>query len=249
MAKPLIYGTFFEHLDELRKRLILCLSAYGVALIVPLAYSDRLLDFLALPLVRDVPTMYFFSPADAFIVKIKVSLLAALVLSAPVILGQFWLFVSPALYGNEKRAVLPLIFVTSGLFMFGAWFSFYEVLPAALHFLIGMQTEFMKPIVSVSEYLSFLTSMVVAFGFAFNLPVFVLALVGSEVVSAKTLNKFQRFAILIIFIAAAVLTPGPDVASQLLLAFPLLFLFELSVLGAVILEKLRVKKDKKALVT
>ena len=137
MAKPLIYGTFFEHLDELRKRLIIGLSAYAVALIVPLAVSDKLLDFLALPLVRDVPTMYFFSPADAFIVKIKVSLLTALVLSAPVILGQIWLFISPALYGNEKRAVLPLIFVTSGLFMFGAWFSFYKVLPLALHFLIS----------------------------------------------------------------------------------------------------------------
>jgi sec-independent protein translocase protein TatC len=246
MAKPLIYGTFFEHLDELRKSLIISLAAFFIALLVPLFFSDRLLDFLVSPLAREVPTTYFFSPADAFIVKIKVSILAAMVLSAPVVLGQLWSFISPALYGNEKKAVLPLIFVTTGLFLFGAWFSFKQVIPVGLHFLIGMQTDFMKPMVSVSEYLSFLTSLVVAFGVAFNLPVFILALVGSGVVSAKMLHEFQRYAILLIFIAAAVLTPGPDIASQLLLAVPLLVLFELSVLGAIILEKARVKKSQKA---
>ena len=239
------HGTFIEHLEELRKRLIVSLAAFFIALIAPFLFADRLLDFLAGPLVREVPVVYFFSPADAFIVKIKVSLLTALVLSAPVVFGQLWLFVSPALYGHEKKAVVPLVVLTSALFIFGAVFSFYTVIPMALHFLIGMQTPFMKPLVSVSEYLSFLTSMVLAFGVAFNLPVFVLALVGSGVVSSKTLNKFQRFVILFIFIAAAVLTPGPDIASQLLLAVPLLILFELSVGCAVILERMRAGKKVK----
>jgi sec-independent protein translocase protein TatC len=133
------------------------------------------------------------------------------------------------------------------LFILGAAFSFYGVIPVTLHFLIGMQSEFMRPMVSVSEYLSFLTSMVFAFGVAFNLPVFILALVGSGLVSAKMLNQFQRWAILIIFILAAVLTPGPDIASQLMLAVPLLILFELSIAGAVVLERMRRKNSAKAL--
>ena len=239
--------TFFEHLDELRQRLIVSLAAFFICVLPPLAYSDRLLDWLAAPLVREVPAAYFFSPADAFIVKIKVSLLAAMVFSSPVILGQLWLFISPALYGSEKRILLPLIVMTTSLFVLGALFSFYAMMPVTLHFLIGMQSEFMKPLVSVSEYISFLTSMVFAFGVAFNLPVFVLALVGSGLVNAKMLNKFQRFAIVIIFILAAVLTPGPDVASQLLLAVPLLILFEISIVCAVILEKIKGRKKLKAL--
>jgi sec-independent protein translocase protein TatC len=241
---PVTQGTFFEHLDELRQRLIVALSAFFLAAVVPFIYSDRLLDTLIGPLLADVPHAYFFSPADAFVVKIKVSLLAAAVLSAPVMLGQLWLFISPALYGNEKKAVVPLIAITTGLFSLGCAFAFFQVVPVTLHFLLGMQTEALRPMVSISEYLSFLTSMVVAFGIAFNLPVFVLALVGSGLVSARQLNDFQRYAVLLIFIAAAVLTPGPDVASQLLLAVPMLVLFELSVLGAVLLEKMRARSAR-----
>ena len=239
-------GTFFEHLEELRRRLAVSLAALLAAFVVPFVYSDRLLDFLSSPLTGVLPNVYFFSPADAFVVKVKVSLLAACVLACPVVLGQIWLFISPALYPNEKKAVLPLVVLTSVLFLCGGAFSFYKVVPMALQFLIGMQTSFMKPMVSVSEYLSFLTSMVLAFGIAFNLPVFVLALVGSGAVSAKMLVNFQRYAIVLIFIAAAVLTPGPDVASQILLALPLLALFEFSVVAAVILERLKIRKTEAA---
>ncbi len=241
------YGTFFEHLDELRQRLIISLAAFFVCILPPMVYSDHLLNWLVTPLVREVPSVYFFSPADAFIVKIKVSLLAAVVFSSPVILGQLWLFVLPALYSNEKKVLFPLIVISTFLFILGAIFSFFGVIPLTLHFLIGMQSEFMKPLVSASEYISFLTSMVFAFGVAFNLPVFILVLVGSGLVNAKILNKFQRWAIVSIFILAAVLTPGPDVASQLLLAIPLFILFEISVVGAVILEKIKGRKSQKVL--
>ena len=246
MAKQ-FYGTFFEHLDELRQRLIVCLSAFFLCLVPAWVYADRLLSWLMVPLVREIPSAYFFSPADAFVVKIKVALLAGVLLSSPVVMGQLWLFVTPALYGNEKKALLPLIILTTALFVLGAVFSFYGVIPVTLHFLIGMQNEFMRPMVSVSEYLSFLTSMVFAFGVAFNLPVFILALVASGIVSAKMLNQFQRWAVLVIIILAAALTPGPDIASQLMLAVPLLILFEASVLGAVVLEKMRRKKAAKVL--
>jgi sec-independent protein translocase protein TatC len=240
------YGTFFEHWDELRWRLVVSLGAFFICALPPIFYSDRLLGWLVAPLVREVPSVYFFSPADAFVVKIKVSLLAAAVLSSPMILGQLWIFVSPALYGNEKKAARPLILISSVLFVLGALFSFYVILPVTLHFLIGMQSEYMKPLVSVSEYISFLTSMILAFGVSFNLPVFILVPVAAGLVSAKMLNKLQRWAIVSIFILAAVLTPSPDVASQLLLAIPLLILFEISVLGAVIYEKIKCQKRTKA---
>lgn len=238
-------GTFLEHLDEMRRRLIISLAAFFLAAVPPFLFADRLLDILISPLTGVVPSVYFFSPADAFVVKIKVVFLCAAVIASPVILGQIWSFISPGLYGNEKKAVLPLILLTSGLFVSGALFCFTQVVPLALHFLIGMQTSTMQPLVSISEYLSFVTSMALGFGVAFDLPVFVLALVGSGIVSSRTLNKFQRVAVLLIFIVAAVLTPGPDVASQFLLAVPLLVLFEVSVLCAVLLEKFRAKKSSK----
>lgn len=238
-------GTFFEHLDELRQRLVVSLVVFFFCLASTFAYVGNLLDWLMSPLLREIPSAYFFSPSDAFVVKIKVALLGAAVLSSPVILAQLWFFIAPALYGKEKKVVFPLIILTASLFILGAFFSFYGVLPATLHFLIGMQSQFMKPMVSVSEYLSFLTCMVFAFGVAFNLPVFILALVGSGLVSAEMLNQFQRPAIVIIFILAAVLTPGPDVASQLMLAIPLIILFELSVVGALVLERMKRKKPVK----
>ena len=121
----------------------------------------------------------------------------------------------------------------------GAIFSFVAVLPMTLNFLIGQQTDYLRPLVSMNEYFSFLTGMMLAFGFAFNLPVFIVAFVASGFVSVKTLNQYQRHIIVFIFIAAAVLTPGPDIASQLMLAVPLLVLFELSVAAGWFVENMR----------
>ncbi len=236
-----IEGTFFEHLDELRRRLwsvvIVFLASAGGALF----YADKLLEFAVAPVRSETTALYFFTPSDAFTVKIKLALLAGLLISSPVILGQFWLFISPAMHKNEKKAVLPLVILTSLLFLAGAAFSFWKVVPVTLHFLLSMQTEWMRPMLSVSEYLSFLTMMVVAFGLAFNFPVFILIPVIAGILNAKMLNQFHRQVVVLIFIAAAILTPGPDIASQLMLAVPLIVLFELSLLGAVIIERLRKK--------
>lgn len=234
--------SFLEHLDEMRRRLIVALAAFSACALASFFYSDKILDLLAYPIREHLPAVYFFAPTDAFVVKIKVALLSGLIISSPVLLTQLWLFVSPALYPKEQKAVFPLIFLTTLLFAGGALFSFYQVAPVTLQFLVGMQTEYMKPMVSMSEYISFLTMMVVAFGFAFNLPVFVLAIVSSGLVGTRTINKFQRHVIVLIFIASAVLTPGPDIASQLMLAIPLLILFELSIAAAMVLELLRGKK-------
>jgi sec-independent protein translocase protein TatC len=234
--------TFFDHLDELRKRLILSLAAVGGAAVAGYLASDRILEALIIPLRSASEPLYFFSPADAFLVKLKIALLAGLVLASPVVASQIWLFVSPALYKNERRAVAPLIAVTSVLFLAGAAFSYFVVMPLALDFFLGMQTESLRPMLSVTEYVGFLSMMTLAFGIAFNLPVFVIALVLTGLWDAKGLVRFQKQAIVMIFILAAVLTPGPDIASQCLLAVPLVVLFEMSVLAAKLVELSRKSK-------
>ncbi|MGH7197773.1 MAG: twin-arginine translocase subunit TatC [Candidatus Omnitrophota bacterium] len=236
--------TFFEHLDELRKRLILSLGAVGLGAAAGYLCADKILEILTGPLRDQNEPLYFFSPADAFIVKLKIALLAGLVLASPIVISQVWLFVAPALHKNEKRAVAPLAALTSVLFLAGAAFSFFTVMPLALNFFIGMKTAFLRPMISVTEYVGFLTMMTLAFGIAFNLPVFVMAFVLTGLWDAKGLGRYQKHAIVLIFILAAVLTPGPDIASQCLLAAPLVLLFELSVAGAFAVEFLK-KKNKR----
>ena len=218
---------------------MLSLLAVGAASLGSFYYSDKILKILAEPITRVVPQVYFFSPADAFVVKIKVSLLAGLLFASPVVCGEFWGFVSPALYPSEKKWIPLLALVTSGFFLLGVLFAFYEVIPAALGFFLNQQTDFLKPMVSLSEYVSFLSGMLLAFGAAFNLPVVLVGAVLAGVLSVKTLNAFHKHAIVLIFVAAAILTPTPDVASQLILAIPLLCLFELSIGAAWAVEFLK----------
>ena len=238
--------TFIGHLDEFRWRLIVCLTTVAVFSVICYFYSDPLLRFITSPIRLRVPEIYFFSPAEAFVVKVKTALLGGFLAASPVILTQLWLFVSPGLYGNEKKAVFPLVFITSFLFLTGSAFCFFKVMPAALDFLLSMQTDFYKPMVSMTEYVSFLSGMLFAFGVAFNLPVFVLAAVASGALSVKTLNTYQRHVIVLLFIVSAVLTPSPDIASQFMLAVPLVLLFEISVGVAVLVEAARQRKRKLA---
>ena len=231
--------TLFEHLEELRSRIIICLAAVFAATAASYFYSEKLLEILLRPVASEIDKVYFFSPADAFLVRIKVSFLAGILVSSPVVLSQLWFFVSPALRVRERRIVIPLCFLTSALFLSGAFFCFYFVLPLALKFLVGMQTQVLRPMISIDSYVSFLSGMLLAFGVAFNVPVLILVLVFAGVLSSAFLNRYQRHAILLIFIAAAVLTPGPDIASQISLAVPLLLLFEMSVVGAKVVEFLK----------
>ena len=242
--QKVVIGTYLEHLDELRRRLWAAVATLLAASAFSLVYADQLLKIVLGPAQAQVPALYFFTPADAFVVKVKLALLSGLLVSSPVILGQFWLFISPAMHAREKKAVIPFVLFTSTLFFTGAAFAFFKVLPMTLEFLIGMQTESLRPMLSVSEYLSFVSLLVVSFGAAFNLPAFILILVLTGVVNVQMLNQFQRQVIVLIFIAAAVLTPGPDIASQLMLAVPLLALYETSVLLAVCAQALRRKKEK-----
>ncbi len=241
--------TFFEHLEELRRRLLISLTAVTLAGTGGYLASDRILALLTEPLRRYADGLYFFSPQGAFLVKLKVALLVGIIGASPVVLHQLWAFLAPGLHGHEKRAALPLAAVTSFLFVTGAVFAQFVVMPAAMRFLVGLESDSLRPMISVEEYVSFLSCMLVAFGVAFNLPVVVLSLVLAGFTDATGLNRFQKQAVVLIFVGAAVLTPGPDVASQLLLALPLLALFELSVLAAVIVGAARRRRGAAAAVS
>lgn len=237
--------TIFQHLDELRKRLIISLLSVSVGAVACYFFSDGLIHFFLRPLGAQAGPLYFFSPSEAFLLKVKVSIFAGFVAAFPVVASQIWLFISPALYPNEKKALIPLVALTSFLFLAGSAFCFWVVLPPALQFLIGMQSDVLRPMISTGEYISFLSGMVLAFGIAFNLPVFIMAAVSFGFVKRGQLVKYRRHAIVIIFIAAAAMTPGPDIASQLFLAVPLVVLYELSVAGAAFVEALRKKRTSK----
>lgn len=235
MAQP-VYLTFFEHLEELRKRLIISLTLVGLGTVVGFFYSDAILKFLLAPIESKINQVYFFSPTEAFVVKCKVSFLFGVIVTSPAVISQLWLFLSPALHKKEKRALIPLVVVTSFLFLSGVFFCFYLAMPYALQFLIGLQTDFLKPLLSVKNYIDLLFGMLFAFGFCFTLPVFVMGLAFGGVLTFKTLNQYQRHVIVAIFVLAAVLTPTPDFIGQIILAIPLLLLFEMSVLGCLGIE-------------
>lgn len=228
--------NFFEHLEELRKRILIGLGALLAGTLLGYLGSDRVLEFLLSPILGQIGEAYFFSPAEGLLVKLKVAFFVGTLLSSPVLFWQFWLFVSPAFYQKEKWAFLFLVSVTVALFVSGALFSFYVVLPPALRFFVGMRTPYLKPMISVTEYISFLSGMSLAFGVAFNLPVVLLGLTRAGILNGAMLRQYRRHAVVLIFIVAAILTPGPDIASQLMLAAPLFVLFEASVLLTKVFE-------------
>lgn len=237
-----VYLTFFEHLEELRKRLVISLALIGLGAAAGFFCSDAVLKFLLTPIESKIDQVYFFSPAEAFIVKFKVAFLFGVIVASPGVISQLWLFLSPALHAREKRALIPLVVVTSFLFLSGVFFCFYLAMPYALQFLVGMQTDFLKPLLSIKNYIDLLFGMLIAFGFCFTLPIFVAVLAFWGVLNSKTLNQYQRHVIVGIFIIAAVVTPTPDFTGQILLVVPLLLLFEMSVLGCRTIEWFKRKR-------
>ena len=205
-------------------------------------FSDELLRLALEPAIRHAGEVYFFAPHEAFTLKVKAALLAGLFAASPIVVTQTWLFLKPALRAEERKWIIPIILATSALALTGALFAFFVVVPAAFGFLISMQTGFLKPMVSAGEYFAFLTGLLAAFAVAFNLPVFVSALSFVGVVRASALRRSRRQAVVLIFVAAAVLTPGPDIVSQLCLAVPLIALFEASVAAARFIEWSKRKK-------
>jgi sec-independent protein translocase protein TatC len=222
-----------EHLEELRWRMIRALIAVAIGFAVSYMFADHLFALLTRPLLeyKEGPVELIGTGLpEAFFTKLKVAFIAGLFLATPVIFYQAWQFVVPGLYESERKFARPFVFFATLFFLLGASFCYEFVFPVAYAFFVEQyRTIGVQPSIRIAEYLSFSSRLLLAFGVTFELPVatFFLARVG--VVTHKTMLHYLRYAILVIFIVAAVLTPGPDVASQLLLACPLLMLYGISI--------------------
>jgi len=227
------------HLQELRSRLIASFIAIGIGFIVCYTFSQTLFDILAKPLFKLLPqggSLIFTSVAEAFFTYMKVAFIGGLILASPFVLYQIWAFVAPGLYRHEKRYVLPLLFGGSFFFLLGILFGYFIALPVGFKFLLGYAADLIKPMPSMKEYLSFSVKFLLAFGLVFEFPVVLVMLARIGIIDAKMMARQRKYAILLIFIFAALITP-PDLISQLIMAFPLIGLYELSILLAKIFGK------------
>ena len=231
--------SFLEHLEELRKRVIRCLFFIIVFSIVAYFFSEKIINFVSKP----IPHLYFMSPTEAFAIRIKLSLIVGLIVSVPVIFYQAWQFVVPGLLEKEVKLVIPVVISSTVFFLTGAVFCFFLVLPVGMKFLLGFGTEKLSPLIKVTDYINFISYMTLAFGAVFELPVLSYFLAKIGVISAPTLRKGRRYAIVIILIVAAALTPGPDIFSQLMLAGPLYILYEISIIVVMITRKKKSRDD------
>lgn len=230
---------FTSHLEELRSRLIICLVAVVIGFAISYFFSEKLFELLVKPLQNELPPdslLIFTGLPEAFFAYLKLSFFAGIFLGAPVILWQIWGFVAPGLYDHEKKYIFPFVTFSTILFFAGIAFCYYIVFPFAFKFFMGYSSDIIKPLPSIKEYLSFSFKLLLAFGIIFELPIFILFLAKLGVVNDRMLRSQRKFAILGIFIVAAILTP-PDVVSQTLMAIPLMALYEISIFVAKLFGK------------
>jgi sec-independent protein translocase protein TatC len=245
------------HLEDLRKRIIISVAAVLAAFVVAFNYSEEIFGILMFPLrnsldfsiselyVRFVPVdklkttkLVFLAPTEAFWMNMKVALVAALVFSLPVIFLQLWKFISPGLQPTEKKYVIPFVIVSTGLFMVGASFCFIIVLPFALSFLLNYKIgDFLMPMLSVGQYVDFCLKFILAFGAIFELPIVLIFLTKIGLVTPETLKRNRRLAIVLAFVAGAILTPTPDPFNQTLMAIPIIMLYEVGIQLSVFFAK------------
>jgi sec-independent protein translocase protein TatC len=233
--------SFMDHLGELRTRIMWSLAAAGVGLVIAFFITDPVMRFISRPLLGLKTELVFTSPTEAFWTWMKVAMVLAIFISMPALLYQVWKFVSPGLHEHEKKYAAPFIVVGSLLFLIGGAFAMLLVIPYASIFLVTFgQEKGWKPMITVSSYTDFVIKFALAFGVVFELPVVitVLALIG--VVTPQFLSKNRKYAVLINFVIAAILTPTPDIINQTLMAGPLCILYEIGIICA----RLAVRKRK-----
>ena len=227
---------FVEHLVELRDRLVKALMAVGLAAAVLFFFPGPgpLYDLLAAPLVAHLPkgaTLIATSVISPFMVPLKILLVAAFLLALPVVLWQVWAFVAPGLYAHEKRLVLPLVVSSTLLFFVGVGFCYFFVFGQVFSFIQSFAPKSITAAPDIEAYLSFVLTMFIAFGLAFEVPIVVIVLARLGLVSVEKLKAFRGYFIVLAFIIAAIVTP-PDVVSQLALAIPMCLLYELGILAS-----------------
>lgn len=243
-------APLLEHLIELRRRLIWSFAALGIAFLLCYAFAETIFAFLVQPLLAAGQGKLIYTDVfEAFFAKVKVAFFAAIMLSFPVVANQVWRFVAPGLYAKEKRALRPFLILTPVLFLSGAALAYFFAVPLALHFLLGFQGNIggvqQEALPAIGNYLSFVTKFLFGFGVAFLLPVLLMLLERAGIVTRTQLVKGRRYAIVAVTAIAAVLSP-PDIVSMLLLAVPLVLLYEFALVAIWFTERRRVREGEEA---
>lgn len=233
--------TFLSHLIELRQRLVRSILAIAIAAIPMLYFSSHLYDLLAMPLIHSLPQgskMIATGVITPFLIPMKIAFMAALLVALPYVLYQAWAFVAPGLYSHEKRLALPLVVSSTFLFVLGMAFCYFVVFRRVFAFIAHFAPKSISVAPDIEAYFNFVLGMFLAFGLAFEVPVVVVVLVLTGLVSVEQLREWRGYVIVLIFVVAAVVTP-PDVVSQVSLAVPMCLLYEAGILFAQVAAKRR----------
>lgn len=221
-------------LEKLRARLIKSIIAVVVGFVGSYFFKEHIFHALVAPLTNVMCSgcsLIYTNLPEAFFTYLKAALLCGLMVASPVILYQFWTLVAPSLYHREKHLLLPVVFLSSLFFTGGALFGYFIVFPFGFEFFMSFATETIRPLLSMKDYLSFASKLLLAFGLVFELPLFVTFLARLGIVNVAFLKKHRKYALLLFFVGAAILTP-PDVVTQLFMALPLILLYEISIISA-----------------
>ena len=229
--KTLREMTLVGHLSEIRRRIVISVVAVLVGTLVAYNYIDELMRCVIAPAGK----LYFMSPAEGFFAYLKLSVFVGFMLTLPVVLWQVWAFVAPALTPGEKKWAIIMAPGALILFFSGVAFSYLLVWPATVKFFLGFGSESLQPMLSLGQYLSFLLSFILPFGIIFNLPLGLLALAKMGIISSAFLAKQRKMMILVAFIMGGIITPTPDVFSQIMMAVPIIILYEASIWAVKIL--------------
>jgi sec-independent protein translocase protein TatC len=236
--------SFLDHLDELRKRLIACVWGLVGGCAIGFIFVQRIQNFIWIPLYQQLHSVngakfMYTTGFEPFMLTMKIGALAGLMVALPFIIYQLWLFIAPGLYSHEKKMAVPFVIFCTLFFLLGAAFSHYAAFPWTWKFFLGWQTEYMEFRPSIDDVFGLYVKMMLGFGLIFQMPTVVFFLARMGVVTARFMLRNAKYAVLVIFIVAAVVSPGTDVVSQCLMAFPMLALYALSVLVAWIFGKKR----------
>lgn len=236
---------FTGHLEELRKRLVVCFIAIGIGFVASYGFKEQIFQILSRPLISAMGTgdkLIFTGLPEAFFTYLKVAFLSGIMLAAPVILYEFWMFIAPGLYKKERSLLVPIVFLSSFFFIGGALFGYFVVFPFGFKFFLGFASDTIQALPSMKEYLGFSAKLLLAFGLVFELPIIITFLARLGIVSVDFLKKNRKYALILFFVGAAIITP-PDVITQVMMALPLMLLYEISILGARAFGKMKSDKD------
>ncbi len=246
--EEMVKMSFLDHLVELRQRIIRCLIAIAVGFFACFSFAKKIFLFLAAPVYKALianhqdPKLFFTHPTDGFDIYLQIGLVCGLILVLPYVMWQVWGFISPGLYKKEKRYAIPFVVVCTGLFLCGVAFAYFFAIPFALKFLLGLGDAQFQPLIVAEEYLNLFTMLILGLGIVFEIPVLIMVLTALHIVTPKFLLDNFRYAILVITILAAVLTPTTDIPNMMMMGLPMVALYLLGVLFSKLVVMNREKK-------